>query len=175
MKFLAEDLSTITPEQLVKITPFLNKLFETGDLSRHSDNIIKALSSLKMKHTYDFMKMIDENFPGLSFHYIMESRHSLTKENLILLYRVAFYFEYLPEKKMFQPMRERLIKGLVADINENDNEIFNFKHNISKLSQTFLSIDSLDVFSLKQKNKLKISLFDKYINQLINKHFENEK
>ena len=114
-----------------------------------------------MKHTYDFMKVIDENFPGLSFHYIMEARHSLTKENLILLYRVSFYFEYLPEKKMFQPMRERLIKGLVADIDENDDGIFNFKHNISKLSQTFLSIDSLDIFSVKQKNKLKIFLFDK--------------
>ena len=55
---------------------------------------------------------------------------------------------------------------------KNDDGIFNFKHNISKLSQTFLSIDSLDIFSVKQKNKLKISLFDKYINQLINKHFE---
>ena len=108
MKFLADDLSTITPEQLVQITPCLNKLFETNDLSRHSDNIIKALSSLKMKHTYDFMKVIDENFPGLSFHYIMEARHSLTKENLILLYRVAFYFEYLPEKKMFQTYERKI-------------------------------------------------------------------
>lgn len=172
MKFLVENLETITSEELVQITPFLKKLFETNDLSRHSDNIIKALSSLKIKHTYNFMKNIDGNFPGLSFRYIMEARHNMTKENLILLYRVAYYLTFEPEQKIFSPIRERLIRGLIADINEDDAEIFNFKHNISKLSQTFLSIDSLDVFSLKQKNKLKISLFDKYINQLINKHFE---
>ena len=172
MKFNVDDLPSLTSEQLIKLTPHLKDFFNTGDLSRHSEIITKLLSSLKMKHTYSFMANIDENFPGLSFHYVMEARHKKTQENLILLYRIAFYLEFLPEQKIFSPIRERLIKGLISDINDSDDEILNFKHNISKLSSSFSSIDSIDIFSLKQKNKIKSSLFDKYITQLINIHFK---
>lgn len=172
MKFLVENLETITADELVKVIPHLKDFFNTGDLSRHSSIITKLLASLKIKHTYDFMKAIDENYPGLSFHFIMEGRHSASKEGIILLYRIAYYLNFFPEQKIFQPMRERLIRGLLEDSPTNENELLSFNANLKKLNNVFFAVDNLELLSKKQKNKIKTSIFEKYLAQIIETKFQ---
>ena len=47
----------------------------TGQLSRHSDEITLIMTYIFSGKSMRLLNWLDENYPGLSFHYVMEARH----------------------------------------------------------------------------------------------------
>lgn len=173
-QIITPPFNTLTAEQLKNIIPYITPdKYITGDLSLNTKIIIKLLSTLSAKTTYKFMKQVDSNYPGLSFHYVMEARHDLTKENALFLFRIAYYMVVYPKKELFQPMRTRLIHGLLFDVSDisSDSTHFNLKSHLESIRDTFVSIDNLSSSLLDKKDlkKIKSKIFEKSFNLYFNK------
>jgi hypothetical protein len=70
-----------------------------------------------------FLNWLDENFPGLSFHYVMEARHREDWEpGKLLLDRLKTIKTLSLLGMIFQPMRTRLISGLLEEDEEEEDE-----------------------------------------------------
>jgi len=74
------------------------------------------------------LNWLDSNFPGLSFHYVMEARHNESSEaSKLLLDRLKIIKNLTLLQLVFQPMRTRLISGLLEDddddfVSEDDDD-----------------------------------------------------
>lgn len=173
-QIITPPLNTLTAEELKNIIPYITPdKYTTGDLSSNSHRIVQLLSSLNAKTTYKLMRKIDNQYPGLSFHYVMEARHDLTKQNALFLFRIAYYMVVCPHKELFQPMRTRLIHGLLFDSSDtsSDPKHFNLKSHLESIRDTFVSIDNLSSSLLDKKDlkKIKSKIFEKSFNLYFNK------
>lgn len=145
-------LDAFTALDLKKEIKMSFKDYKTKDLSTHTHHIINLLSELGKKHTIDFFRTIDSLFPGLSFHFIMEARHTYqNKACELLLLRVSYFMKAFPEKEIFAPMRKRLMHGLLFDDKSYDS-LF------SELHQGLRYLDSITFLKLEEKKLLIKSL-----------------
>lgn len=95
----------------------------TGQLSRHSDEITLIMTYIFSGKSMRLLNWLDENFPGLSFHYVMEARHREEWEaGKLLLDRLKTIKTLSLLGMIFQPMRTRLISGLLEEDDEDEDD-----------------------------------------------------
>lgn len=90
-------------------------------LSRHSDDITLIMTYIFSGKAMRLLNWLDENFPGLSFYYVMEARQKDDWEaGRLLLDRLKTIKTLSLLGTIFAPMRTRLIAGLLEDDDEDD-------------------------------------------------------
>lgn len=95
----------------------------TGQLSRHSDDITLIMTYIFSGKSMRLLNWLDENYPGLSFHYVMEARHREDWEaGKLLLDRLKTIKTLSLLSMIFQPMRTRLISGLLEEDEEDEDD-----------------------------------------------------
>lgn len=119
----------------------------TSHLSRYSSEYMKIFNRLSINHFCNIINYLDINYPGLSFHYVMESRHNKNEqsieedleikntflrntinnkqivsddENLVFYQRIYQIKNKGLLKYLFAPMRRRLIAGLFEEVQEDE-------------------------------------------------------
>lgn len=169
MQFLKPS-EILNPLELKQLIPHLiSANYTTSDLASQTDHLLFLLSSLSAKQSYKFIRTIDNDFPGLSFHFIMEARYSKNKHSALFLFRISYHMIAFPDIELFQPMRKRLISGLLFD-EDFDQQHFNELHNL---------LNTIEQSSLGIKEKKKISkiifqqYFEFYFNHLYNQEFKS--
>lgn len=96
---------------------------KTIQLSRHYEDITVVMTYIFSGKSMRLLNWLDENFPGLSFHYVMEARHREDWEaGKLLLDRLKTIKTLSLLSQIFAPMRTRLISGLLEDDEEEDEE-----------------------------------------------------
>lgn len=149
-------LSSLNAEDLKKIIPHLSFLkYDSSEISQHSDYLISLLAQLNAKHTYKFIKTIDDLYPGMSFHYVMEARNQKENEDYqLFLFRITYHLFAFPEKDLFSPMRKRLITGLLFD--HTNDSLF------TELKTTLIHIENLVSLTKKQKKLIKKNISNSF-------------
>jgi hypothetical protein len=96
---------------------FLKRLntCEASVLSRSSESVTSILNRVSLLHFILIMNQIDENFPGLSFYYVMEARSSENVEGKFFIQRLNGLNKKGLLSEIFAPMRNRLINGLLTE------------------------------------------------------------
>jgi len=95
----------------------------TGQLSRHSDEITLIMTYIFSGKSMRLLNWLDENYPGLSFHYVMEARHREDWEaGKLLLDRLKTIKTLSLLSMIFQPMRTRLISGLLEEDEDEEDD-----------------------------------------------------
>jgi hypothetical protein len=98
-------------------------LAKTGQLSQHSDEITLIMTYIFSGKALRLLNWLDDNYPGLSFHYVMESRQREDWEaGRLLLDRLKTIKTLSLLGMIFTPMRTRLISGLLEEDEEEEVE-----------------------------------------------------
>lgn len=159
-------LDAFTALDLKKEIKMSFKDYKTKDLSTHTHHIINLLSELGKKHTIDFFRTIDSLFPGLSFHFIMEARHTYqNKACELLLLRVSYFIRAFPEKEIFAPMRKRLIHALLFE------NITAYKEFFNDLKEGVNYIENITSLNSDEKKKLQKSLHKTFYKKFKNLYY----
>lgn len=96
---------------------------KTIKLSRHYEEITVVMTYIFSGKSMRLLNWLDENFPGLSFHYVMEARHREDWEaGRLLLDRLKTIKTLSLLGQIFAPMRTRLISGLLEEDEDEDDE-----------------------------------------------------
>lgn len=94
---------------------------KTTQLSKTSEEITIVMTYIFSSKSMRLLNWLDENFPGLSFHYVMEARHREDWEpGKLLLDRLKTIKTLSLLGLIFSPMRTRLISGLLDEDTDND-------------------------------------------------------
>lgn len=89
---------------------------KTGQLSEHSDEITTVMTYILAGKALRMLNWLDDNYPGLSFHYVMEARQRTDWESgKLLLERLKTIKTLSLLGHIFTPMRTRLISGLLEE------------------------------------------------------------
>lgn len=98
-------------------------IVKTGKLSQHSDEITMIMTYIFSGKAIRILNWLDDNFPGLSFHYVMEARQREDWEaGKLLLDRLKTIKTLSLLGMIFTPMRTRLISSLLEEDEDNDDE-----------------------------------------------------
>ncbi len=96
---------------------------KTGKLSQHSDEITLIMTYIFSGKAVRILNWLDDNFPGLSFHYVMEARQREDWEaGKLLLDRLKTIKTLSLLGMIFTPMRTRLISSLLEEDDEDESE-----------------------------------------------------
>lgn len=112
------------PEVARQLVNFGKKIatIDSQKLSRHHEEITVIMTYIFSSKSMRLLNWLDDNFPGLSFHYVMEARQRENWEpGKLLLDRLKTISTLSLLNQIFAPMRTRLIGGLLED-DENDDE-----------------------------------------------------
>lgn len=174
------DLNTLDNFELSNLTPamlhtaiednFKNYDLKTSQLIKHTDSLIELLSKLPSVDTFKFLKLIDKQFPGVSFHFIVECINfvyegtDLCQQKLLFSFRASYYMVCFPDKEILQPMRTRLCKELLFS-------------NISKdffidFQQKRQDVEKREFISKVDKKIIKKNLYIEYFKEFIYKNTE---
>jgi len=94
---------------------------KTVQLSQHSDEITLIMAYIFSGKALRLLNWLDDNYPGLSFHYVMEARQREDWEaGRLLLDRLKTIKTLSLLGMIFTPMRTKLISGLLEEDNEED-------------------------------------------------------
>ena len=170
-----------------KISNFIRviKDSKTANLANKYSEVIEIMIYLPIKEFIQAFNCLDEMFPGLSFHYVMEARHreDNTQYNRVLINRLRVLQDCNLLKLIIAPMRVRLIEGLLnddvdqlkaVDFYKKEKEFFddftqsiNVKTHIEQEKVQLFESLILDLLTIKYKKHLnsqleKINLIDFY-------------
>lgn len=96
---------------------------KSAQLSKTSEEITLVMAYIFSSKSLRLLNWLDENYPGLSFHYVMEARHQEDWEpGKLLLDRLKTIKTLSLLGLIFSPMRTRLISGLLEEDIGNDDE-----------------------------------------------------
>lgn len=150
------------------ITNFKDYDVKSLKLHLHDQTLIGFLLQLPSICTFKFIKFIDTNIPGMSFHFVMEARMQYKDadsvkqiENLLFLFRVSYYLVCFPEKQIVSVSRARLCRGLLLEF-VNTNFFLDFQTKMHAVNNN-LSIDYIE------KKQIKKNLYLKYFQLYIEK------
>jgi hypothetical protein len=94
---------------------------KTSQLAKNSESITVVMTYVFSGKSMRLLNWLDENFPGLSFHYVMEARHREDWEpGRLLLDRLKTIKTLSLMGLIFSSMRTRLISGLLEDDEEEE-------------------------------------------------------
>ena len=120
-RWVVDDVETVS-KQLVA---FGKQMFLaiTGQLSQHSDEITMIMTYIFSGKAMRLLNWLDENYPGLSFHYVMEAKQREDWEaGRLMLDRLKTIKTLSLLGMIFTPMRTRLISGLLEDDDDEDED-----------------------------------------------------
>ncbi len=96
---------------------------KTSHLSRSSEEITVIMTYIFSGKSLRLLNWLDDNYPGLSFHYVMEARQREDWEaGRLLLDRLKTIKTLSLLGMIFTPMRTRLISGLLEEDDDEDEE-----------------------------------------------------
>ena len=101
-----------------KLTEFtkIAKDFPTKEWSSNSKEVTEIMALLPLLQFISFLHYLDLNFPGLSFHFIIEAKQSkIWLAGQLLIKRLQLVKEWKCLNMVFTPMRTRLISALLND------------------------------------------------------------
>lgn len=119
--WVVDDVESIAKE----LVNFGKKISDakTGQLSQHSDEITLIMTYIFSGKALRMLNWLDDNYPGLSFHYVMEARQREDWEaGKLLLDRLKTIKTLSLLGMIFTPMRTRLISGLLDDDEEDEEK-----------------------------------------------------
>ena len=94
---------------------------KAGHLSRHSDEITLIMTYIFSGKAMRLLNWLDDNYPGLSFYYVMEARQKDDWEpGRLLLDRLKTIKTLSLLGTIFAPMRTKLIAGLLDEDDEDE-------------------------------------------------------
>lgn len=116
--WVVDDVESVARE-LVEFGKKISKA-HTSQLSKTSEEITIIMTYIFSSKSMRILNWLDDNSPGLSFHYVMEARHRSDWEpGRLLLDRLKTIKTLSLLSHIFSPMRTRLISGLLEDENED--------------------------------------------------------
>lgn len=119
--WIVDDVDSIAKE-LVNFGKKISKA-KTGQLSQHSDELTIVMTYIFSGKAMRMLNWLDDNYPGLSFHYVMEARQKEDWEaGKLLLDRLKTIKTLSLLGMIFTPMRTRLISGLLEEDEEENEE-----------------------------------------------------
>lgn len=119
--WVVDDVESVAKE-LVNFGKTLSNV-KTGQLSRHSDEVTLLMTYIFSSKSLRLLNWLDDNYPGLSFHYVMEARQREDWEaGKLLLDRLKTIKTLSLLGLIFTPMRTRLISGLLDEDEDEDEE-----------------------------------------------------
>jgi hypothetical protein len=119
--WIVDDVDSIAKE-LVNFGKKISKA-KTGQLSQHSDELTVVMTYIFSGKAMRMLNWLDDNYPGLSFHYVMEARQKEDWEaGKLLLDRLKTIKTLSLLGMIFTPMRTRLISGLLEEDDEENEE-----------------------------------------------------
>ncbi len=119
--WIVDDVDSIAKE-LVNFGKKISKA-KTGQLSQHSDELTVVMTYIFSGKAMRMLNWLDDNYPGLSFHYVMEARQKEDWEaGKLLLDRLKTIKTLSLLGMIFTPMRTRLISGLLEEDEEENEE-----------------------------------------------------
>ncbi len=105
--------NTVFKSKLKEFTE-IAKDFPTIEWSKNHKEVTELMSQLSLPQFTYLIHYLDHNFPGLSFHFIIEAIHGKNfKAAKILIRRLTLIKESNYLRLIFTPMRTRLISGLL--------------------------------------------------------------
>lgn len=117
--WIVDDVESIAKE-LVNFGKRISQA-KTGQLSQHSDELTIIMTYIFSGKALRILNWLDDNYPGLSFHYVMEARQREDwEEGKLLLDRLKTIKTLSLLGMIFTPMRTRLIAGLLEE--DDDTE-----------------------------------------------------
>ncbi len=119
--WIVDDVDSIAKE-LVNFGKKISKA-KTGQLSQHSDELTVVMTYIFSGKAMRMLNWLDDNYPGLSFHYVMEARQKEDWEaGKLLLDRLKTIKTLSLLGMIFTPMRTRLISGLLEEDEEEESD-----------------------------------------------------
>lgn len=119
--WVVDDIESVSRE-LIEFGKKISQA-KTTQLSKHAEDIIIVMTYIFSSRSMRLLNWLDENYPGLSFHYVMEARHKEDWEpGKLLLDRLKTIKTLSLLSLIFSPIRTRLISGLLDEDNENEEE-----------------------------------------------------
>jgi hypothetical protein len=92
-------------------------------LSQHSDEVTLIMTYIFSGKSLRLLNWLDDNYPGLSFHYVMEARQREDWEaGRLLLDRLKTIKTLSLLGLIFTPMRTRLISGLLEEDEDSEED-----------------------------------------------------
>lgn len=122
--WVVDDVESVSKE----LVDFGKKISQakTTQLSKNAEDIIVVMTYIFSSRSMRLLNWIDESFPGLSFHYVMEARSKEDWEaGRLLLDRLKTIKTLSLLALIFSPMRTRLISGLLDEDNEDEDDLNN--------------------------------------------------
>ncbi len=119
--WIVDDVESIAKE----LVNFGRKISQakTGQLSQHSEELTMVMTYIFSGKALRLLNWLDDNYPGLSFHYVMEARQREDWEaGRLLLDRLKTIKNLSLLGMIFTPMRTRLISGLLDEDEDNNEE-----------------------------------------------------
>jgi len=118
--WVVDDVEAVAKE-LVSFGKILGNI-KSGQLSKYSDEVTLLMTYIFSSKSLRLLNWLDDNYPGLSFHYVMEARQREDWEaGRLLLDRLTTIKTLSLLGLIFTPMRTRLISGLLED-DDDDGE-----------------------------------------------------
>lgn len=118
--WIVDDVESIAKE----LVSFGKKISQakTGQLSQHSDELTVIMTYIFSGKALRILNWLDDNYPGLSFHYVMEARQREDwEEGKLLLDRLKTIKTLSLLGMIFTPMRTRLIAGLLEEDDDSED------------------------------------------------------
>ena len=114
--WVVDDVESVAKE-LINFGKKISDLdVKAGHLSKHSDEVTTIMTYIFSGKSIRLLNWLDDNYPGLSFHYVMEARQREDWESgRLLLDRLKTIKTLSLLGMIFTPMRSRLISGLLED------------------------------------------------------------
>jgi len=129
IEYWALDDIAVINEKLISIIPLLNDCRKRGDFiyflksNEVFENILQIYSYVKTSYFYVFMAFLDDTFPVLSFHYVIEM-NARNEQYSLLIDRLRVLKKLNLLQTIFSPARTRLISGLLEN---DDDEVYSIE------------------------------------------------
>lgn len=146
-------------------TSFKNYDINTLNFTFYSEEVMVLLFHLPSTDTFKFLKIIDKEIPGISFHFIMDcihvnySNNNFVLQKLLFAFRASYYLACFPEKEMLSPRRTTLCGDLL--FSRMSKEFF------LDFQQKMHDVDNRAFVGIQDKKTLKKDLYLKHFEKYI--------
>lgn len=132
---------------------------DSSSLSKSIKSMIKILNRMPIFYFTLVLSQIDETFPGLSFHYVMEARQSDDIENIFFIKRLQGFKQNNLLNEIFASLRVNLITGLLE---QKETEYENQQNLIKQINNSFnLSLEQItSIKDILHSSSVKKSTFN---------------
>jgi hypothetical protein len=152
---LGHEVETLLIEDISKL--------DQETIKTYSKEITILLTSFSLSNFKKAISLIDDNYPPISFHYVLQASQS---DDLFFLYKIKLFQKHTQLTELFSPMRTRLMLGMLKDL-EIDESYSQCKKTKDEIEAIYLNNENLFhlTISTKEKEKLEALLTDPQENE----------